>query len=155
MRFQGAPIFPFGRNDMGRTPALTQTDLNVQHEMRFGRYGVTLGAIVLNLFDQKKVTNVYPIKSATSIVIRDLSACGSGPVTVAACGDSSKTPRIGPQTGSANNPAQAAAFFAGNVDFQRQFDRQVALGLIPDWRYGQSNTYQDPREVRIFVRMNF
>jgi hypothetical protein len=155
LRFQGAPIFPNGRNDMGRTPNITQTDLNIQHELRVGRYGVTLGAIVLNMFDQKKVTNIYPIASTTSIVIRDLTACGSGPVTVAACGPSSTTPRVGPQTGSANNPAQAAAFFAGNVDFKRQFDRQVALGLIPDWRYGQPNTYQDPREVRVFVRLNF
>jgi len=155
MRFQGAPIFPFGRNDMGRTPNITQTDLNIQHELRMGRYGVTLGAIVLNLFDQKKVTNIYPIVSTTSIVIRDLSACGTGSVSVAACGPSSATPRIGPQTGSANNPSQAAAFFSGTVDFKRQFDRQVALGLIPDWRYGQPNTYQDPREVRVFVRLTF
>ena len=80
MRFQGAPIFPFGRNDMGRTPNITQTDLNIQHELRIGRYGVTLGAIVLNLFDQKKVTNIYPIMSTTSIVIRDLSKCALGPV---------------------------------------------------------------------------
>ena len=170
MRFQGAPIFPFGRNDMGRTPALTQTDLNVSHELRFGRYGVTLGAIVLNLFDEKKVTNVYPIKSATSIVIRDLSKCSGSDLSLTGCGAvipagataaqilaaaNAATPRVGPATGSANNPTQAAAFFAGTVDFQKQFDRQVALGLIPDWRYGQANTYQDPREVRIFVRLNF
>jgi hypothetical protein len=172
MRFQGAPIFPFGRNDMGRTPALTETDLNLSHEIRFGRYGVTLGAIVLNVFDEKKVTNIYPIKSATSIVIRDLSKCGSD-LSASGCGVGARltgetdtayrarqdaaTPRIGPGTGSANNPAQAAAFFAGNVDFQKQFNRQVGLtnGLIPDWRYGQANTYQDPREVRVFVRVNF
>src|SRR4051794_17665626 len=172
MRFQGAPIFPNGRNDMGRTPNITQTDLNVQHEMRFGRYGVTLGAIVLNLFDQKKVTNIYPIMSATSIVIRDLSKCSSD-LSASGCGvgprltgesdsayrarQDAATPRIGPATGSANNPAQATAFFAGNVDFRRQFDRQVGMtnGLIPDWRYGQPNTYQDPREVRVFVRLNF
>jgi hypothetical protein len=172
MRFQGAPIFPFGRNDMGRTPNITQTDLNVQHEMRFGKYGVTLGAIVLNLFDQKKVTNIYPIVSTTSIVIRDLSKCGAD-LSASGCGvgprltgesdtayrarQDAATPRIGPATGSANNPAQAAAFFAGTVDFQRQFGRQVGLtnGLIPDWRYGQPNTYQDPREIRVFVRLNF
>lgn len=154
MRFQGAPIFPFGRNDMGRTPNLTQTDINVYHNIRLGKFSVQLGAIVLNLFDEKKVTNYYPIASTTSIVIRDLTACGSGAVTVAACGPSANTPRIGPQTGSANNPAQATEFFKG-VDWQRQFDRQVALGLVPDFRYGQANTYQDPREVRIFAKLTF
>ena len=136
-----------------------------------GRYGVTLGAIVLNLFDQKKVTNIYPIMSTTSIVIRDLSKCSSSDLSLTGCGAvipagataaqilaaaNAATPRVGPAApASANNPTQAAAFFAGNVDFQKQFDRQVALGLIPDWRYGQPNTYQDPREVRVFVRLNF
>jgi hypothetical protein len=154
MRFQGAPIFPFGRNDMGRTPNITQTDLTVYHNIRFSRFNVQLGAIALNVFDEKKATNIYPIASATSIVIRDLTACGSGPVTVAACGPAANTLRIGPQTGSANNPAQATAFFQG-VDFRRQFDRQVALGLVPDFRYGQPNSYQDPREVRVFAKLTF
>jgi len=156
MRFQSAPIFPFGRNDLGRTPNIMQTDLSIAHTLRvMGRFNVQVGALIANLFDAKKVTNIYPIASATSIVIRDLSACGSGPVTVAACGDATKTPRIGPQTGSANNPTQAAAFFAGGVDWKRQFDRQVALGLVPDWRYLQANTYQDPREVRIYAKFQF
>ena len=171
MRFQGAPIFPFGRNDMGRTPNITQTDLNVQHEIRVGRYGVTLGAIVLNLFDQKKVTNIYPIKSTTSVIIRDLSKCTGSDLSLTGCGAvipvgataaqilaaaNAATPRVGPAApASPNNPTQATTFFTGSVDFQRQFNRQVALGLIPDWRYGQANTYQDPREVRVFVRLNF
>ncbi|MEK6376086.1 MAG: TonB-dependent receptor [Acidobacteriota bacterium] len=154
MRFQAAPIFPFGRNDMGRTPNITQTDINVYHNIRLARFNVQLGAIVLNLWDEKKATNFYPIASTTSIVIRDLSACGSGPVTVAACGPAANTPRVGIQTGTANNPTQAAAFFTG-IDFRRQFDRQVALGLVPDFRYGQTNAYQDPREVRIFAKLTF
>jgi len=37
----------------------------------------------------------------------------------------------------------------------RVFDRQVALGLVPDWRYNQPNTYQDPREVRLYVKLQF
>jgi hypothetical protein len=171
MRFQGAPIFPFGRNDMGRTPNITQTDFNIQHELRLGRYGVTVGAIVLNLFDQKKVTNIYPIMSATSVVIRDLSKCSGGDISLTGCGAAipagataaqilaaanAATPRIGPAApASPNNPTQATAFFTGAVNFKQQFDRQVALGLIPDWRYGQPNTYQDPREVRVFARLVF
>lgn len=153
MRFQGAPIFPFGRNDMGRTPNITQTDFNVQHEIPFGRFTLQLGAIVLNLFDEKKATNYYPIRSTTSIVIRDLSAC-PGDLSVAVCGASGVTPRVGPQTGSVNNPVTAAAFF-GTVDWNRQFQRQVALGLIPDHRYRQPNAYQDPREVRVFAKFTF
>jgi hypothetical protein len=154
MRFQGAPIFPFGRNDMGRTPNLTQTDLTITHDLRLGRFGVQLGGIVLNLFDEKKATNIYPIWSATSLVLRDLSACGSGDVTVAACGASATTPVIGGAAGAARNLAQAKAFFQG-FDAVRQRNRQVALGLVPDPRYGQANTYQDPREVRVFAKLTF
>ena len=153
MRFQGAPIFPFGRNDIGRTPNITQTDFTAQHDIPFGRFNLQLGAIVLNLFDEKKATNYYPIRSTTSIVIRDLSRC-PGDLSVAVCGASAVTPRIGPQTGTANNATQAAAFF-GQVDWERQFQRQVALGLIPDWRYGQPNSYQDPREVRVYAKFTF
>jgi hypothetical protein len=155
MRFQSAPMFAFNRGDLGRTPNVTQTDLNLQHDFRLGRYGVTVGAIVLNLFDQKTVLNVNPVWSTTSILLRDLSACGSGPVTVEACGPSANTPVIGgPTASAARNLAQAKAFFNG-FDVKRQRERQVALGLIPSPTYGQPNAYLDPREVRIFARLQF
>jgi hypothetical protein len=151
MRFQGAPFFAFNRNDMGRSPNITQTDVNLQHEIRFGRYGVVLGAIVSNLFDQKKVTNIYPLYSGSSIRLRDLSKCGDD-LSIAGCGPSSATPLIG---GSTVNPQQSAAFFKG-IDARRQAERQRQLGsYVLDYRYGQPNAYQDPREVRIFARVIF
>jgi len=154
MRFQGAPIFPFGRNDMGRTPTITQTDLNVQHDFRLGgRFNVQVGAIVLNLFDQKKATNIYPIWSTTSILLRTPGCFGTD-ATESNCiiGGAANT--------SARATAQAAAFFAG-FDAVAQRNRQdcpngnCAGGLTPDPRYGQPNAYQDPREVRVFARFTF
>ena len=147
MRFQGAPIFPFGRNDLGRTPNITQTDLQLQHSFALPRTNVTVGAIVLNIFDQRKATNIYPIYSTNSIRLRDLSKCGTD-LSIAGCGPSSATPLIG---GSTVNAAQSAGYFAG-VDVIRQLTRQRALGsYTPDPRYGQPNSYQDPREVRVFA----
>ncbi|HET7433098.1 MAG TPA: TonB-dependent receptor [Thermoanaerobaculia bacterium] len=146
MRFQGAPIFPFGRNDMGRTPAITQTDLNIAHTFRIGRFGLQVGGIVLNLFDEKKATNIYPIWSTTSILLRDPGCADEGSTSKCIIGGST--------AGSARNAAQAAAFFKG-FDAAAQRARQVALGLTPDPRYGQPNTYQDPREVRLFARFTF
>jgi hypothetical protein len=162
MRFQGAPIFPFGRNDMGRTPTIYQTDLNLAHTFRIGgRAGLQIGAIVSNLFDAKEVTNIYPIWSTTSILLRDPS-----------CTDVNSTTCIigGSTAGAARNATQAAAFFKG-FDALAQRNRQVRCntatcsdaiasggvsgGLIPDPRYGQPNAYQDPREVRIFARFTF
>jgi hypothetical protein len=145
MRFQGAPFFAFNRGDLGRTPNVTQTDLQLEHDLRLGRYGISLGAIVLNLFDQKAVTNVNPVWSTTSLLLRDPN-----------CVDTSATNCIigGPTASAARNLAQAKAFFQG-FDAQAQRDRQVKLGLVPSPTYAQPNAYQDPREVRVFVRLVF
>jgi carboxypeptidase family protein len=151
MRFQSVPFFPYGRGDMGRTPNITETDLNIAHDLRLGRYAVQVGAIVLNLFDEKKVTNIYPIYSTSSIRLRDLSKCGAD-LSVAGCGSSSATPLIG---GSTVNAQQSAAFFQG-FDAKRQAERQRQLGSYTlDFRYGQPNTYQDAREVRVYVKFLF
>ena len=50
----GIPVFVNGRGDMGRTPALYQTDLQVAHEFRI-REGkiLRIEANVINLFNQK------------------------------------------------------------------------------------------------------
>jgi len=155
MRFQGAPFFAFNRGDLGRTPNTTQTDIQVYHDLRMGRIGVQLGAIVLNLFDQDTVQNVNPVWSTSSILLRDLSACGSGDVTVAACGPAANTPIIGGSVNNAaRNLAQAQAFFKG-FDAKRQRERQVALGLVPSATYSLPNAYQDPREVRVYVKFVF
>ena len=172
MRFQGAPIFAFNRGDLGRTPNVTQTDLQVQHDLRLvGRYGVSLGVIVSNLFDQKTVLNVNPVWSTTNILMRDLSKCGSD-LSAAGCGvgpqlagetnaqylarANAATPIIGGTTaGAARNLAQAKVFFSGfNVLNQR--DRQLTVApFIPSPTYNQPNAYLDPREVRIFARVTF
>lgn len=149
MRFQGAPFFAFNRNDLGRTPNITETDLNLQHDLHIGRFNVTLGAIVLNLFDEKKVTNINPVWSTTSILLRDLSGN---------CADKATNPTCiigGAVSGAARNVAQAAAFFNG-FDAKAQRDKQLSLGApFNSVTYGQPNAYQDPREVRVFAKFVF
>jgi hypothetical protein len=151
MRFQGAPFFAFNRNDLGRTPNITQTDLNVQHNIRFGRFNVTVGAIILNLFDSDTVTNVNPIWSTTNILLRDLTGN---------CADKATNPTCiigGPTNTAARNTAQAAAFFRG-FDAKAQRDYQLSIpGTAPfnSVTYTQPNAYQDPREVRIFAKLVF
>jgi hypothetical protein len=54
--YQSAPTLPFGRGDLGRTPFLTQSDLNVYHEFRFTeRARARFEVNVLNLFNQAAV----------------------------------------------------------------------------------------------------
>lgn len=48
------PVFVDGRGDMGRTPFLTQTDLNVYHDLKFGETKrLRLEMNMQNLFNQK------------------------------------------------------------------------------------------------------
>jgi hypothetical protein len=54
---QGVPVYNLGRNSMGRTPAFSQTDLNIIQDVPLFRgTRVTLEMNVDNLFDQKIVT---------------------------------------------------------------------------------------------------
>lgn len=53
------PVFFAGRGDLGRTPALTQTDLLIAHTVSLGeRVKMKLEANITNLFNQAAVTNV-------------------------------------------------------------------------------------------------
>lgn len=56
--YRGVPFFPHGRGNLGRTDALTQTDLLIAHTFQVARYGLEASLNVLNLFDQNAVTRV-------------------------------------------------------------------------------------------------
>ena len=50
------PFFPYGRNNLGRTPSLTQTDLSLYQDIKLGSFNLQLGLNVLNLFDEDTET---------------------------------------------------------------------------------------------------
>ena len=57
----GIPVMYKGRNSEGRLPFLSQLDVYVQHQIRFGgRLRLTLSANVINLLDQGAATNYHP-----------------------------------------------------------------------------------------------
>jgi outer membrane receptor protein involved in Fe transport len=54
--YLSAPTFPFGRGDLGRTPAYSQTDLTLTHSFKLTKgTNLRLEANVRNLFDQDAV----------------------------------------------------------------------------------------------------
>jgi len=54
------PVLVNGRGDMGRTPALTRTDLLVAHEIgRMGTRRIRFELNVINLFNQKTATHIF------------------------------------------------------------------------------------------------
>lgn len=69
--FMGAsiPFFPYGRNSGDRTDTVSQTDLGIFQNFRFGQFNVQLGATILNLFDQEAVTRRYNNRVASSLPI--------------------------------------------------------------------------------------
>lgn len=54
--YMTAPTFPYGRGDMGRMPAFTQTDMNLSHTFRVGeRVGLKFEANAINVLNQATV----------------------------------------------------------------------------------------------------
>ncbi len=74
--YNGVDFFPNGRNDMGRTPDLTQTDLFISQPIKLGGFVLELNLNVLNLFDEDTVTRYYNYKYETDIC--DASAACDG-----------------------------------------------------------------------------
>jgi hypothetical protein len=72
MSEKGIPFFPFGRGDMGRTPAYTRTDLFLQHGFRvWGDQRISIGLNVENLFDQMIVTRLHTTKYRDGFNVTD------------------------------------------------------------------------------------
>ena len=64
VRFTGYPVFAYGRGDLGRTPVLSQLDLNLTQEIKLpGHTRVLVGANIDNALDQDRYTAYYPASS--------------------------------------------------------------------------------------------
>ena len=101
-RTDGLNFFPYGRGDLGRTPFYTQTDLLAQQRIPLpgSRVHLVVGANVINLFDQKRITlkQTTPYRDAFSVPDVQFFA-GFDPVAYAA-----STPgiRVDPRFGQAS-----------------------------------------------------
>ncbi|HEY0590638.1 MAG TPA: hypothetical protein VGF40_02635, partial [Thermoanaerobaculia bacterium] len=57
--YTGVPFFANGRENMGRTDDLSQTDLQIAHPFSIGgRYTLEANLAILNLFDEEAVTRI-------------------------------------------------------------------------------------------------
>ena len=59
MSEKGIPFYPFGRNNLGRTPAFYRTDLLIQHTVSLGDQRINIGLNFENLFDHDTVTRNF------------------------------------------------------------------------------------------------
>ncbi len=93
----GLPFHPYGRGDLGRTPKLSQTDIQLSHEFRFsGNYGIQLSLNVRNLFDEDVMTNYWEDALLEDIPITDAEFfAGFDPEALIATNDIPRDPRFG------------------------------------------------------------
>jgi outer membrane receptor protein involved in Fe transport len=64
-------FYPKGRGNLGETDTITQTDLTLWQTFNFGRFDLSLGLTVLNLFDEEAVTRVYSQRTFQDLEITD------------------------------------------------------------------------------------
>ena len=78
--YRGFPVYPYDRNDLGRTPMQSELDLQVRHQFRLGgSRRLELMANILNLFDSATVTNNDTGKWRESVTFKNDDLYFGGP----------------------------------------------------------------------------
>jgi hypothetical protein len=124
--YQSVFVYFKGRNDLGRVPFLTQTDLNLLHDIKIkGQSKLQLQLTVLNLLDQDTVTSLSTNAYRDALVIPGFA-----------------TPQAGFfQTGGFSTTAIQAA--------------RLPNSGRPQPTYGLANGYQSARGVRLAAKFMF
>jgi len=128
----------YGRSDLGRTEAYTQTDFAIRHRFRFGRdnrFTLVAEADAINLFNEG---NVLGINNLISITDFDLTDPALGLVTDAESGQADAYPLA---IGRFQRNGAPALIDAANDDVYPLF--------------GIPNTFQGRREIRFGFRLLF
>jgi hypothetical protein len=123
-------VFPNGRGDLGRTPWLTQTDLIINHRIRYDeRVAFKFQLNVINLWDERNSIGFF--------------TGGQGAQNLLAPGQfvAYKTPE---------------AYINGNGDLFTKIDAGIKAGtLARDPRFNLPFQFQAPREARFAIGIEF
>jgi carboxypeptidase family protein/TonB-dependent receptor-like protein len=137
VRFTGYPVFVYGRGDLGRSPALSQLDLNVAQEFKLvGHSRVQVNANIENVFDQDTWLSYYnlslygPQKYATT-------GGASGNINIA------QPAPVLYQPGGYNVDQIAASYVASGGN------------LVPNPFYTTPNVFQSRRQIRVQAKITF
>lgn len=125
--YQSVPVYFNGRGDLGRTPFLTQTDLNILHDFKIkGDVKLSLQANINNVFDQDTVTQIGFAAYRDALVI----------------------------PGFAGNPG-GAFFQPGGFDTVAIQAARLPASGRPSPLYTLPNAYQGTRSIRVMARVSF
>jgi hypothetical protein len=129
-RFSGFPVFPFGRNDLGRSPTLSQLDLNIIQEVPLpGHSRLQLQANIDNVLDQDTWLNYFLTTTQGPSTHRDS-------LTVA------------------NPPALSLYGATGSYDLQQRIAAYTGTMRANPF-YQTPNVFQGRREIRLQARITF
>ncbi len=126
--FNGTPPsggFPYGRNDVGRTPSISQTDLLISHPFKIGEYTLEASVNVTNLLDEDTVTRI-----GNNAYFDDI--CD-----------------VNPDCDTTN------AWYFGHLVPYDYHTMMQAGGATPDPQYKRALAYQAPRSVRLALKFAF
>jgi hypothetical protein len=94
----GLPFFYLGRGSEGRTPVLSRSSLYLAHRIRLGgAKAIELSANILNLFDQKTVTDIFNSELRDNLALSDdefFAPGGFDTQAVIAAQDRTRDPRF-------------------------------------------------------------
>ncbi len=140
--YLSAPTYPFGRGDLGRTPILTQTDLQITHAIPLSeRFTLKLEANAINVLNQAAVTNASQgINCNGNISFAQL------PVAKFFAGYKVSDFVNPTNTVPVGNPGRAGQTPASGV---------CTLPMKYNPIYTRPTSYQAPRELRLGIRLVF
>ena len=142
----------FGRGDLGRTEAFTETDLSVNHRYKFGRDNrFTLEGYVdiRNLFDED---NVLSVQNNYSSVNFTGSTSATNPLQLGGCSACTGELETFDVIFHGSGIRQAVVNYSNNNNVGGVQTPQTSRVLST---YGQPNLFQDPRSVRFGFRFFF
>lgn len=133
--YKSVPVFVNGRGDLGRSPTLSQTDLNFTHSFRLPRNAkVNLSLNVDNLFDQATWTTLFTTQYRDALTLPRV--CRSS--TDITCDD---------------------YFFNGFNVITEMANRRTSTGALspgrPDDRYKKPSAFLGARTARFLVKFVF
>jgi outer membrane receptor protein involved in Fe transport len=133
--YNGVNYFPNGRNDQGRTPNLTQTDLRVSHPFKIGDFELEFNVNVNNLFDEDTVTRYQNATYRTDVCTVNKPAC-----------DTTNSWYFGDLVP-----------YDYNTMMKNYRDTQLAAGKTDPQNpfAGKEITWQGPRTIRLGVKFSF
>jgi len=143
----GIPIPETKRNDLGRTPMFTQTDMNLTHRIRFGndnRFTVALDFNVINVFNENNKLAFQQNKSSAYFALAETDVVALNPEATLV----QRATNVLTSGGVLNQYKATEPLICASATV-------CGVGVARSASFGQPISFQEPRSVRFGFRFLF